>query len=202
MRVIGVTTPNLKLVFTTLKQHTKAFETQDKLRFIEKLVDTNVFEMQQIAYEYFNSDKNLYKSVTLEYIQRISKQLDNWVLVDVFGTNILGCAWRDNIVSTSTIKRYVNSKNVWKRRLAVVSTIALNQKSKGGLGDSKRTLDICKLVVEDHQDMVVKALSWALRELAKVGKAPVIQFIDTNANRLHKKVLRDVNNKLETGRKL
>ena len=83
----------------------------------------------------------------------------------------------------------------------MVATVALNQKARGGLGDSKRTLEICKLVVDDHQEMIVKALSWALRELAKIDKEPVIEFVKENENRLHKKVLREVKNKLETGLK-
>jgi 3-methyladenine DNA glycosylase AlkD len=49
--------------------------------------------------------------------------------------------------------------------------------------------------------MIVKALSWALRELAKIDKEPVIEFISEYKDRLHKKVLREVNNKLETGLK-
>jgi hypothetical protein len=37
--------------------------------------------------------------------------------------------------------------------------------------------------------------------LAKIDKEPVIGFINENKDILHKKVLREVNNKLETGLK-
>jgi hypothetical protein len=40
-----------------------------------------------------------------------------------------------------------------------------------------------------------------LRELAKIDDESVIDFIDEYKNRLHKKVLREVKNKLETGLK-
>ena len=79
--------------------------------------------------------------------------------------------------------------------------IALNQKARGGKGDSKQTLEICTLVVDDHQEMMTKALSWALRELAKIDKEPVAEFIATYRNRLHKRVLREVAHKLEFGTK-
>jgi len=46
-----------------------------------------------------------------------------------------------------------------------VSTVAFNVRSQGGKGDVPRTLAICEMLAADNEDMVVKALSWALREL-------------------------------------
>jgi 3-methyladenine DNA glycosylase AlkD len=201
MHVIGVTVPNLKIVLKELKKQTKTFNSKDKLDLIKRLVDQDIFELQQIAFEYLQSQKNLYKSLTEEYIESIEKNLDNWVSVDYFGAIVVGCAWRENFVSIEKIKNYLKSDNYWIRRIAIVATVSLNQKARGGLGDSKRTLEICRLVVDDHEEMIIKALSWALRELAKIDKEPVIKFVNEFENRLHKKVLREVKNKLETGLK-
>ena len=201
MHVIGVTVPNLKVVLKELKKQTKAFEINEKLDLIKRLVDKDVFELQQIAFEYLQTQKNLYKSLTEEYIESIEKNLDNWISVDYFGAIVVGCAWRENFVSTKKVKRYLESDDYWIRRIAIVSTVSLNQKARGGIGDSERTIKICRLVVDDHEEMIVKALSWALRELAKIDKEPVIEFVNEYENRLHKKVLREVKNKLETGLK-
>ena len=201
MHVLGVTVPNLKIVLKELKIQTKAFKTEEKLELIKSLINKDVFELQQIAFEYLQSQKDLFKSLTEEYIESIEKNLDNWLSVDYFGAIVVGCAWRENLVSTEKIKNYLQSENFWIRRIAVVATVSLNQKARGGFGDSKRTLEICKLVVDDHQEMIIKALSWSLRELAKIDKEPVIEFINEYENRLHKKVLREVINKLETGLK-
>lgn len=201
MHVIGVTVPNLKIVLKELKKQTKTFNSKDKLDLIKRLVDQDIFELQQIAFEYLQSQKNLYKSLTEEYIESIEKNLDNWVSVDYFGAIVVGCAWRENFVSIEKIKNYLKSDNYWIRRIAIVATVSLNQKARGGLGDSKRTLEICRLVVDDHEEMIIKALSWALRELVKIEKEPVIKFVNEFENRLHKKVLREVKNKLETGLK-
>jgi len=201
MHIIGVTVPNLKIVLKALKKQTNAFETKEKLELIKRLIDKDVFELQQIAFEYLQSQKNLYKSLTEEYIESIEKNLDNWISVDYFGAIVVGCAWRENFISAEKVKNYLSSDNFWIRRIAVVATVSLNQKAKGGFGDSKRTLEICKLVVDDHQEMIIKALSWSLRELAKIDKEPVIKFVNEFENRLHKKILREVKNKLETGLK-
>ena len=49
--------------------------------------------------------------------------------------------------------------------------------------------------------MVVKAMSWALRELAKRDPSAVRAFLDTHNERIHARVRREVTNKLATGRK-
>jgi len=95
----------------------------------------------------------------------------------------------------------LQSDDHWIRRIAVVSTVALNQKARGGKGDSEKTLYICRLVVDDHQEMITKALSWALRELAKIEIKQVANFIEENGDRLHKRVLREVKHKLDFGTK-
>lgn len=201
MHLIGVTVPNLKIVLKEVKTLTKSFTTREKLDLIKRLVEKDVFELQQIAFEYLKTEKNLYKSLTENFIDSIEKNLDNWISVDYFGLFVVGTAWRENIISTKKVKSYLKADNYWTRRIAVVATVSLNQKARGGLGDSRRTLEICTKVIDDHEEMIVKALSWALRELAKVDKEPVIDFINKYENRLHKKVLREVINKLETGLK-
>jgi len=113
----------------------------------------------------------------------------------------LGYAWRVGVVSTNHIKRIYNSENFWLRRIALVSTVALNQKARGGTGDAPKTIEICKLAVNDHQDMINKAMSWVLRELAKVDKEPVRLFLEEFREQLNKRVIREVTKKLETGRK-
>jgi 3-methyladenine DNA glycosylase AlkD len=49
--------------------------------------------------------------------------------------------------------------------------------------------------------MVVKALSWALRELSKRDPDGVRQFVEQNREALAARVIREVGNKLSTGLK-
>ena len=81
-------------------------------------------------------------------------------------------------------------------------TVALNQKARGGKGDKERTIEICELAIDDHNKMITKALSWALRELAKVDKESVVEFIDLHKENMNPRVLREVSNKIETGLKI
>jgi 3-methyladenine DNA glycosylase AlkD len=140
-------------------------------------------------------------SLNSRTIQLLGKGIDSWDSVDTFACYLSGPAWREHQLSDSLIARWTRSKNRWWRRAAVVSTVPLNNKARGGRGDAERTIQICRLVVDDRDDMVVKALSWALRELSKRNKGVVESFLSENESRLAPRVLREVRNKLRTGLK-
>lgn len=201
MKIIGVTNPNQNLILKELKKRIKEYSVREKIELVIGLMDTNIFECQYIAYSLIGNNKKMLKELTESEIDRMASNLDNWVSVDCYGVYIIGNSLRENIISMDKVKSFLASDNFWIRRVAVVSTVSLNQKARGGTGDPERTLEICAMVVDDHKDLINKALSWALRELIKVDREPVIDFIDKYHDRLHKRVLREVNNKLETGRK-
>jgi 3-methyladenine DNA glycosylase AlkD len=80
--------------------------------------------------------------------------------------------------------------------------VPLNSRARGGQGDTARTLRVCAALVDDRDDMVVKALSWALRELSKRDPQSVARFLREHESNLAPRVRREVRTKLETGRKV
>ncbi len=127
--------------------------------------------------------------------------LDSWYAVDAFGLYISGPAWRDGQIGIAAVKRWTRSKDFWWRRAALVSTVPLNQKSHRNGYRTADTLAICEMLVDDRADMVVKALSWALRVLASRDPDAVRVFLDRHAARLAARVKRETNTKLVTGKK-
>jgi 3-methyladenine DNA glycosylase AlkD len=121
--------------------------------------------------------------------------------VDSFARTLSGPAWLHGQVSDALIHRWARSEDHWWRRAALVSTVALNVRSRGGTGDVPRTLAVCRLLVDDHDDMVVKALSWALRELVAHDPEAVRAFLGAHDEVLAARVKREVTNKLTTGLK-
>jgi len=77
MQVIGVTVPNLKIALKELSKQTRPFKNHEKLDLIKQLIDEDIFELQQIAFEYLQTEKNLYKTLTEDFIESIEKNLDN-----------------------------------------------------------------------------------------------------------------------------
>jgi len=114
---------------------------------------------------------------------------------------LAGPAWLNGQVSDELIYRWGLSEDRWWRRAALVSTVALNVRSQGGTGDVPRTLEVCRLLVDDHDDMVVKAMSWALRELVVHDADAVREFLSKYEDVLAARVKREVRNKLTTGLK-
>jgi 3-methyladenine DNA glycosylase AlkD len=68
-------------------------------------------------------------------------------------------------------------------------------------GDAPRTLSVAALLAGDRDDMVVKGMSWALRELIPVDRRAVERFLEEHAEALAARVKREVRNKLATGLK-
>jgi len=62
-------------------------------------------------------------------------------------------------------------------------------------------LAVCGKLAGDRDDMVEKALSWALRALVGCDPAAVRRFMATEDARLGARVKREVRNKLATGLK-
>ena len=73
--------------------------------------------------------------------------------------------------------------------------------SRGCAGDTRRTLAVVDVVKEEREDMVVKAVSWALRSLVPWDAQAVADYLRANEAVLPARVKREVRNKLETGLK-
>lgn len=154
-----------------------------------------------IAFELIHHHEEAFRSLNVPILTQLGKGLGAWGEVDPFATLLVGPAWRENLVSDNVIHRWARSKDHWWRRTAVVSTVALNNSARGGAGDKSRTLAVCELLKNDRDDMVVKALSWALRELAKKEPDSVRTFLADNQDILAARVIREVRNKIVTGLK-
>jgi len=161
----------------------------------------NYGKHQWIAYEIIRDHSATFRSLDRNKLETIGRGINSWSSVDSFSRTLSGPAWREGMVSMETIRDWAQSGNRWWRRAALVSTVALNVRSRGGKGDVKKTLTICEMFVEDYDDMVVKALSWALRELVVHDPKAVEEFLFSHKDVLAARVRREVMNKIKTGLK-
>jgi 3-methyladenine DNA glycosylase AlkD len=154
-----------------------------------------------VAFELIARNRKLLGALEYEDLADLGRNLDNWATVDHYSVGIYGVLWGKGVVKDRHIDRLLQSGNPWDRRVAVVSTVALNLKSRGGKGDTARTLSVCERVVDDHHDMIQKALSWALRELSKRDRDAVVEFMERFGRMMGRRVVREVKHKLEFGTK-
>jgi len=199
--LLGVTNPHIKTVLSELKKLHASWSPQQWIGLCKALVVADIFECQVLAYELIGRNRKVLDSLSYTDLEDLWRNLDNWASVDHFTVGIYGVLWGKGVVKDAHIDALLKSENFWDRRVAVVSTVALNLKSRGGKGDTPRTLSVCERVVDDHQDMIQKALSWALRELSKRDRDAVIDFMEKYEDRLARRVIREVGHKLEFGTK-
>lgn len=154
-----------------------------------------------VPYELIASHPAAYQMLTEAQLKALGRGLDSWGAADTFARTLAGPAWRDGLIADTVILQWAHSPHRWWRRTALVSTVALNVRSKGGRGDIRRTLQVCRRLVNDHDDMVEKALSWALRDLIVHDRQAVEALLEANEARLGSRVKREVRNKIRTGLK-
>jgi 3-methyladenine DNA glycosylase AlkD len=154
-----------------------------------------------MAYELVHYHQPALASLDEEVLEQFGRGMDSWDAVDPFALYLAGPAWRERQVPDSLIHRWASSQSRWWRRAALVSTVALNTRARGGTGDVARTIEVCRVLAGDHDDMVLKALSWALRELVRHNTGAAQQFLDEYDQELAARVKREVRHKLRTGLK-
>ena len=120
-----------------------------------------------------------------------TRYINNWDLVDLSAGYIVG----DYLCQRTVLKRasprivllkLAKSKNLWERRIAIISTSVFINK-----GEYELTFQIVKILLNDPQDLIHKACGWMLREVGKcVSEAKLRAFLDLYGPRMPRTMLR------------
>jgi 3-methyladenine DNA glycosylase AlkD len=159
------------------------------------------YDQRWLAYELIRNHKATFQKIGAAELEELGQGINSWDTVDAFARILAGPAWLKGQLSDEVIRAWAGSEDLWWRRAALVSTVALNVRSQGGQGDVARTLTVCGLLASDQEDMVAKGLSWALRELVVHDAEAVEEFLTEHEAELSARVKREVRNKLTTGLK-
>lgn len=192
-------TPNIRAIRRRYSQRLKTASPEFVLDLSKELI-TN-YGYRELPYELIRYHKEAFRCLDAADLEELGRGMDSWWSVDAFARVLSGPAWLNGGISDEVIHGWARSDDRWWRRAALVSTVALNVRSHGGYGDVPRTLDVCRLLVDDHDDMLVKAMSWALRALVPHDPDAVGEFLEANEDVLAARVKREVTNKLTTGLK-
>lgn len=201
MEILGVSAPKMRTVLRQLLKDLKGKPPERVLELAWLVRDHGTHEGRQVAFELLEKRTDARDLLRTSDIKKMGAGNDNWASVDAFSCYVSGPVWREGRLSDREILSWTRSRNQWWRRTALVSTVPLNMKSRGGTGDPDRTLMICEELVSDAEPMVAKGLSWALRTLVPIDRERVIVFLRAHDEHLPALVKREVKNKLRTGRK-
>jgi len=155
-----------------------------------------------------------YKSLNLEGLERTvlskkkivdfylanTKYINNWDLVDLSAHYIVGDYLYNSCRTVlpgqsckngtrtvlARLTKLAKSRNIWDRRIAIISTFAFIYK-----GESKYTLYIVKMLLNDQHDLIQKACGWMLREVGKrVSEGNLTAFLDVYGTKMPRTMLR------------
>ena len=192
-------TPSVRAIRRQYSRKLRKAKPEFVLEVARELLET--YGYRGAPYELIRHHEAAFQSLGEAELEDLGQGINSWWSVDSFARTLAGPAWLKGQVSNELIHRWAHSPDLWWRRAALVSTVALNLRSRGGYGDVSRTLEVCRLLVDDHEDMVVKAMSWALRELIVHDPDAVREFLKEHEDVLAARVKREVRNKLTTGLK-
>jgi 3-methyladenine DNA glycosylase AlkD len=200
-RDFGLYVSDLRLVVKEYRKKLADEDGESMYQLALTLLEGGIRECRQVACELIAGHRAARESLNVRRIEALGAGMDNWGCVDGFCCTLAGQAWREGRLTDAAIERWSRSTDLWWRRAAVVATVPLNIRSRGGTGDTARTLNVCRRLIGDREIMVQKAISWALRELIVWDRQAVADFLEEHDHQVSSLVHREVRRKLDTGRK-
>ena len=181
-------------------QH-KDVDLDDLLAFVEALWAGPSREERLVALELLQHYPDSIPQLTWEHFDRWRRDLDSWELTDVLGLGVLG-VWvaADQEGRARHLWDLIADEDVWSRRLGLVGGIGLNRALQT-VESATLVLEMVDQVKEDRHPMITRAVSWTLRALGTRHPAEVLSYLEANEDILARHVVREVTNKLTTGRK-
>jgi 3-methyladenine DNA glycosylase AlkD len=116
------------------------------------------------------------------YIRRHDR-INSWDLVDRSAPYVVGGYLSDK--PRDILYKLARSKNIWKRRTAIVSTYYFIRQ-----GDVDDTFRIAEILVNDDHDLINKAVGGWIREAGKKDREKLLGFLDKHAATMPRVALR------------
>jgi 3-methyladenine DNA glycosylase AlkD len=198
-KLYGVKVPVLRKIAAEVNKDLKSATDEQFLEFVDKVYAQGSHEEKHLACYLVEKRKSVLGYFNWRLIKKWSAVVDNWANNDVLACLVIGpwvvLNFEERI---KYLEQFIDSKNLWHRRLALVSMIMPIRAQKG----VNVSLRFVSKVAKERDPMITKAVSWLLREMVRKGfSKEVTAYLKANKNVLAPLVVREVINKLTTGLK-
>ena len=178
-RFLGVMVPNIRLVMKEFKDA--------PLSEVKKLMHSPWHEerlcgLLLLVDQFERGDEALRKKIFALYLKNTS-YINNWDLVDLSAPKIVGPCLDGG--SRTLLYRFVRSKNLWERRIAILATSHFIRRS-----DFTDALALSERLLDDDHDLMHKAVGWMLREVGKKDVTVLEDFLKKHYRRMPRTMLR------------
>jgi 3-methyladenine DNA glycosylase AlkD len=178
-RFIGIKVPALRKI---ARQHV-ALGLDDLARLLASPIHEHRLAALEILVAQYERAGEAERERIVSFYLRHTSGMNNWDLVDAAAPYILGEHLKAR--PRRVLDRLAESANLWERRIAIVSTLAL---IRGG--DIAETHRIAQKLLDDEHDLIHKAVGWALRESGKVSSDALVKFLRVHYPRIPRTTLR------------
>ncbi len=157
---------------------------------IKKLLSSKIHEERVVAVlllvrRFERGGKKERKEIFDFYLKHTSS-VNNWDLVDLSAHKIIGAYLFQNKKPITLLVSLAKSKNLWERRIAVISTAYYIKE-----GSSAEIFKIAEILLSDKHDLIHKAIGWMLREVGKqCSQKEEEEFLRKNIRKLPRTTLR------------
>ncbi len=111
--------------------------------------------------------------------------VNNWDLVDSSARHIVGEYLLEHADQRRVLFELASSDQLWRQRVAVVATHALINKF-----EFLEIKKLAKLFLKHPHDLIHKAVGWMLREMGQVDEVQLVHFLEQNAKKMPRTMLR------------
>ncbi|MBI4993392.1 DNA alkylation repair protein [Candidatus Wolfebacteria bacterium] len=157
---------------------------------IKKLLKSKIHEERLtgliILVNQYKSGNEILREKNFKFYLKNISCVNNWDLVDlscrdIAGNYLISCSEKNRKI----LYKLAKSKNLWHRRIAIVSTWAFIR-----IGDFKDALKISEMLLSDKHDLAHKAIGWMLREVGKKDEPTLRKFLNKNVSKMPRTTLR------------
>jgi 3-methyladenine DNA glycosylase AlkD len=197
--VLGVRTPDLRAVAHDWRRANPDAGEETVRRLADALWAAPSREERALGLEILRQFPVAVAALPARFHATRAADLDDWSLCDLLGAAIVG-PWvlADPPRRAEFLYELVAGEGVWRPRLALVATVPI---TRSGTVAPDLALSLLDRVLGRTEPMIVKAVSWSLRELAKRERRRAGLYLRDRGDSLPALVRREVGNVIRTGRK-
>jgi 3-methyladenine DNA glycosylase AlkD len=178
-RFYGVVVPDCRRI---AKAARRLSETE-----LEKLLSSAMHEERTVALlvmaDRFERGDQAEQSRVYRLYRRNIDRVNNWDLVDASAPAIVGGYFEAR--NRSQLYRWARSKKLWERRIAMLATYRYIRQ-----GDFADALAIARILRDDREDLIQKAVGWMLREIGNRDREAEERFLRAHHRKMPRTMLR------------
>jgi len=178
-KFIGVKVPHIRSVVKKFKD----ISLKDAVQLLKSGIhEERMFALLTLVSKFNKANEDEKKKIFTIYLKN-SRFINNWDLVDLSAPNIIGAYIMNK--DKNILYRLARSKTLWERRIAVLGTFYFIK--YGQFDDSLKT---ARMLLNDKEDLIHKAVGWMLREIGKRALAAEEKFLRQYYKKMPRTMLR------------